>query len=276
MNVTTLRRLGWDAHLAEAYQRHDRPGHWPARVSRVERGVCTLLGAGEVRRASVAGHLLAAAACDRSRLPCPGDWVVVRTWPDRRWTIEAVLPRRGTVWRASQPVPVASNVDIMVVVDTSRCVESDFVRELRALVAAGRTVGLMGADAPSRGRLVTKLAGTAVLMPATDALVPLPGGGAAIATDGDRFDVELGGPGLGDSDPRDADDSGPRGTGDTGPRGIGGIAFPATGGVGPRGEIGPRDIGVGDFGPLDTGDAPSSSASPPWRRRSLADRSAMA
>ncbi|MBX6751475.1 MAG: hypothetical protein IRY85_17730 [Micromonosporaceae bacterium] len=191
MNATTLRRLGWDAHLDDAYQRHDRPGQWPARVSRVDQGVCTLLGAGEVRRASVAGHLLAAAARDRSRLPCPGDWVVVRTWPDGRLTIEAVLPRRGTVWRTSRPGPVASNVDIMVMVDKGRYPEAELIRDLRALVAAGRTVGLMGTDAASRAKLATKLAGTDVLMPATDALVPLPGGGAAIATDGDRFDIEL-------------------------------------------------------------------------------------
>ena len=192
MNATTLRRLGWDAHLDDAYQRHDRPGQWPARVSCVDRGVCTLLGAGEVRRASVAGHLLAAAARDRSRLPCPGDWVVVRRWPDNRLTVEAVLPRRGTVWRTSQPTPVASNVDVMVMVDKSRCPEADLVRDLRAVVAVGRTVGLMGADAASRAKLVTKLAGTDVLLPATDALIPLPNGGAAIATDGDRFDIELG------------------------------------------------------------------------------------
>jgi hypothetical protein len=191
MNATTLRRLGWDAHLDDAYRRHRRPGHWPARVSRVDRGVCTLLGAGGVRRASVAGHLLAAAARDRSRLPCPGDWVVVRTWPDERWTIEAVLPRRSTVWQTSRLGPVASNVDVMVMVDKSRCADPDLVRDLRTLVAAGRTVGLLGADAAERGRLVTKLAGTDVLLPATDALVPLPGGGAAIATDGDRFDIEL-------------------------------------------------------------------------------------
>lgn len=192
MNATTLRRLGWDAHLDDAYQRHDRPGQWPARVSRVDQGVCTLLGAGEVRRASVAGHLLAAAARDRSRLPCPGDWVVVRTWPDGRLTIEAVLPRRGTVWRTSRPGPVASNVDIMVVVDKSRYHETELIRDLRTVVAAGRTVGLMGADAAARAKLATKLAGTDVLMPTTDALIPLPGGGAAIATDGDRFDIELG------------------------------------------------------------------------------------
>jgi hypothetical protein len=192
MNATTLRRLGWDAHLADAYRRYDRPGQWPARVSHVERGVCTLLDGGPVRRASLAGHLLAAAARDRSRLPCPGDWVVVRRWPDNRLTVEAVLPRRGTVWRTSQPTPVASNVDVMVLVDRKQWVDADLVRDLRALVAAGRTVGLMGADATARAELVRKLAGTDVLVPATNALVPLPGGGAAIATEGDRFDVELG------------------------------------------------------------------------------------
>ena len=36
-----------------------------------------------------------------TRFPCTGDWVVLRTWPDERLTIEAVLPRRTAVIRAS-------------------------------------------------------------------------------------------------------------------------------------------------------------------------------
>jgi hypothetical protein len=79
----------------------DRPDQEPARVSRVDRGICTLLAADGTRRASIGGALLAAAAHDPTRLPCAGDWTVVRTWPDERLTIEAVLPRRTALIRAS-------------------------------------------------------------------------------------------------------------------------------------------------------------------------------
>ena len=37
--------LGWDAGFAAAYARFDRPGYRPARVTRVDRGVCALLAA---------------------------------------------------------------------------------------------------------------------------------------------------------------------------------------------------------------------------------------
>ena len=96
-----LSSLGWDEHFRSAYVRHDRPDHEPARVIRVDRGICTLLGADGTRRASIGGALLAAAAHDPTRLPCSGDWIVLRTWPDERLTIEAVLPRRTAVIRAS-------------------------------------------------------------------------------------------------------------------------------------------------------------------------------
>lgn len=190
MKLTTLRRLGWDDHLSTAYQPHDRPDRWPARVSHAERGVCTLLGGGEVRRASVAGQLLAVAARDPSQLPCPGDWVVVRSWPDARCTIEAILPRRGTVWRAPGPGPVASNVDVVITIDRNMSVDADLVRALRCLVGQGRTLGLVGADGESRAALVTALAGTTVLAPPGGSLVPLPGGGAVIDAEGDRYSIE--------------------------------------------------------------------------------------
>jgi hypothetical protein len=192
MNVTTLRRLGWDAVLAAAYRPYDRPGHWPARVSRVEPGVGTLLVNGGVRRASLAGGLLAAAARDRSRLPCPGDWVVVRTWPDGRSTIETVLLRRGVLGRAPSPRPVASNVDLVVTVDKDQRIDKQLIRRLRALVAAGRTVGVVGPDVKSRVALLTALAGTSVLATADTTLYALPDGGAAISAEGDRVSIEPG------------------------------------------------------------------------------------
>ncbi len=96
-----LSSLGWDEHFSSAYDRHDRSDQQPARVIRVDRGICTLYAADGTRRASIGGALLAAAAHDPTRFPCTGDWVVLRTWPDERLTLEAVLPRRTAVIRAS-------------------------------------------------------------------------------------------------------------------------------------------------------------------------------
>jgi len=118
-----LPSLGWDEDFDSAYLRYRRPDHSPARVSRVDRGVCTTLGPDGTLRVSLGGPVLAAAAQDPLRLPCAGDWVVVRTWPDDRLTVEAVLPRRTAVVRAGAgraPVPqvLAANVDTAAVVES--------------------------------------------------------------------------------------------------------------------------------------------------------------
>jgi ribosome biogenesis GTPase len=83
--------------------------------------VCTVLGETGAQRASVGGALLSAAAHDPVRLPCAGDWVAGRTWPDERTTIEAVLARRTSLVRASAGAQataqvLAANVDIVAVV----------------------------------------------------------------------------------------------------------------------------------------------------------------
>lgn len=120
--TVNLASLGWDAAFANAYRPHDVPGQQPARVSRVDRGVCTVLtGAGSLR-ASLGGRMLCAVADDPVRLPCVGDWVVVRTWPDSRITLEAVLPRRTAVVRNSAArnslgQVLAANLDIAAVVE---------------------------------------------------------------------------------------------------------------------------------------------------------------
>jgi ribosome biogenesis GTPase len=116
-----LPSLGWDDHFRSAYLRYDRSDQQPARVTRVDRGVCTLLAAAGTLRASSGGALLATAAHDLTRLPCAGDWAVVRTWPDDRLTIEAVLPRRTAVVRASAGAEalgqvLVANVDTIAVV----------------------------------------------------------------------------------------------------------------------------------------------------------------
>jgi ribosome biogenesis GTPase len=117
-----LSSLGWDDDLARAYARYDRPSRCPARVTRVDRGACTVLSASGAMRASFAGTLLTAAARDPVALPCAGDWVVVHTWRDRRITIEAVLPRSTAVVRAGAGKEavgqvLAANADAAAVVE---------------------------------------------------------------------------------------------------------------------------------------------------------------
>jgi ribosome biogenesis GTPase len=135
-----LSSLGWDDEFAAGYTRYLRPDHRPARVTRVDQGVCTLLGSDGPGRASLAGRLLAAAAQDPVALPCTGDWVVVRTWPDERHTIEAVLPRRTAVVRAGAGTEalgqvLAANLDTAAVVEPLDP-EPDLARIERLLVLA--------------------------------------------------------------------------------------------------------------------------------------------
>jgi ribosome biogenesis GTPase len=89
-----LAALGWDDRVAAGYAPFDRADAYPGRVSRLDRGVCTVLTRYGPDRVSLGGGVLAAAASTPESLPCAGDWVVVRRWPDRRSTVEAVLPRR--------------------------------------------------------------------------------------------------------------------------------------------------------------------------------------
>jgi ribosome biogenesis GTPase / thiamine phosphate phosphatase len=114
--------LGWDTGFVAAYTPFDRPGYRPARVTRVDRGVCTLLAADGAVRAGLGGGLLSRAARDPLAVPCAGDWVALCTWPDRRTTIEAVLPRRTVVVRAaaggqSHGHLLAANLDYAAVVE---------------------------------------------------------------------------------------------------------------------------------------------------------------
>lgn len=117
-----LAALGWDAGFAEAFARYDKPGQVPARVTRVDRGIATVQTASGASRASLGGAHLIRASRDPLLLPCAGDWVVVRTWPDRRVTLEAVLPRRTQVIRAessgqSRGQVLAANIDVAAIVE---------------------------------------------------------------------------------------------------------------------------------------------------------------
>ncbi|BCY06717.1 ribosome small subunit-dependent GTPase A [Actinoplanes sp. L3-i22] len=117
-----LSQLGWDETFASSFRRYDRSDTVPGRVLRADRGVSTVLTANGVTRAGLGGGALLEAARDPSRLPCAGDWVVLRNWPDRRVTLELVLPRRTTLIRRtadkdSSGQVLAANMDTVAVVE---------------------------------------------------------------------------------------------------------------------------------------------------------------
>jgi ribosome biogenesis GTPase len=117
-----LSQLGWDDHFASLYSRWDRSDATPGRVLRADRGVCTVLTATGVTRATLGGSVMIDAARDPALLPCSGDWVVLRHWPDRRTTLEMVLPRRTTLIRRtadkdSSGQVLAANMDTVAVVE---------------------------------------------------------------------------------------------------------------------------------------------------------------
>jgi ribosome biogenesis GTPase / thiamine phosphate phosphatase len=95
-------------------------------VLRVDRGAALV----EVRHGDAVGHvrmtwggaILAAAAADPEAVPCTGDVVGWRRWPDGRTTLERVRPRRTVLTRAeasgtSSRQPLAANVDVVAVVE---------------------------------------------------------------------------------------------------------------------------------------------------------------
>jgi len=120
-----LASLGWDAafHASFTILTDRYPGDTHAgRVSRVNRGGADILTASGPLRTTFGGDVLAAMAADRADTAVVGDWVLARTWPDERVTLDAVLPRRTAVRRlsanaTSQEQPLAANVDVVVVVE---------------------------------------------------------------------------------------------------------------------------------------------------------------
>ena len=151
-----LSSLGWDDAFATTYGRSAAPDREPARVTRVDSGVCTALGARGVLRASLGGCVLAASAADLARLPCPGDWIVVQHWPDERTTVERVLPRRtaitltdgadGTMARV-----LAANVDTVAVVASALAPDHGDIARLLGLARAAGTQVIVIVTRPGRG-----------------------------------------------------------------------------------------------------------------------------
>jgi ribosome biogenesis GTPase len=113
-----LSSAGWNADVASGFRRYRRVDAYPARVARLDGGVCTVLTAGGIARTTLGGGVLATGAADPRRLPAVGDWVVVRAWPDRRTSVEAVLPRRNAILAgmSTRPLTLATNLDLVAVV----------------------------------------------------------------------------------------------------------------------------------------------------------------
>jgi ribosome biogenesis GTPase len=160
-----LSQLGWDESLAATFRPLERSDSTPGRVLRADRGVCTVLDADGVTRASIGGSVLISAAGDPAQLPCAGDWVIIRRWPDRRLTIECLLPRRTALIRrtsdkeASGQV-LAANMDTVAVVEPMHPAPDDArVERLLALAwesGAQPVVVLSKADTASRPEAVAR------------------------------------------------------------------------------------------------------------------------
>lgn len=149
-----LETIGYDAVTAASFAPWDAADASVGRVARVDRGVLTVLTETGPHRVTLSGALLSRIAADPAAAPCLGDWVVVRSWPDRRETVEHVLPRRTCLvpgYGDPAHAPVAANVDLVaVVVDLS--VAAPRPGELRRLLemagssGAAPLVVLAGAD----------------------------------------------------------------------------------------------------------------------------------
>lgn len=75
---------------------------------RVDHGVYDLLCPAGRRRVTLGGAMLARMAKDPQTRPCPGDWCLVRTWPDGPHTLERLLtphPVTPEDCRGPHPVP---------------------------------------------------------------------------------------------------------------------------------------------------------------------------
>lgn len=112
--MSSLIDLGWDDGWAAALAACAHPASMPGRVSRIDRGLSTVLTAGgPVRVPAVAGMTVAV-----------GDWVALTVEPctDGRLVLAAILPRRSAFERTpdrpgARAQVVAANIDTVFVVD---------------------------------------------------------------------------------------------------------------------------------------------------------------
>ncbi|PRX92251.1 ribosome small subunit-dependent GTPase A [Allonocardiopsis opalescens] len=116
-----LAALGFDARTRALFAAAAPEGARPARVASVAKGAAGLL-APEPLTAAFGPALRASAAADPVALPCPGDWVVLRTLPDGTHLVHAVLERRTAFVRSgvgadSHGQVLAANVDTVFITE---------------------------------------------------------------------------------------------------------------------------------------------------------------
>ncbi len=138
--------LGWDGYFATQFDQLHNGALRPARVSRVDRGACDLLGSDGLLRATLAPDLAKTAAHDPERAPCVGDWAAVHghhgvEGRDCPGSLLHLLERR-TAFRRTGVTPgtsraqvLAANVDVAVIVEPLRP-EPDLGRIERFLALA--------------------------------------------------------------------------------------------------------------------------------------------
>ncbi|SEG84763.1 ribosome biogenesis GTPase [Thermomonospora echinospora] len=129
-----LSRYGWTAALDHAFTEHHKAGLMPARIVRVNRGLCDAVTESGPTRARIA----AAYSPDPLQAPCTGDWAALRPGPDPE--LVALLPRssaivRSSASRSSHGQVLAANIDIVAVV-VSLAVALDAARLERLLALA--------------------------------------------------------------------------------------------------------------------------------------------
>lgn len=109
-----LSRYGWTGALDQTFTEHYEAGLVPARVSRVDRGLCTAITTSGPMRATFA----APRPPDPLVTPCAGDWAALRLGAEPH--LAALLPRRSAIVRSSASRSshgqvLAANVDTVVI-----------------------------------------------------------------------------------------------------------------------------------------------------------------
>jgi len=157
-----LPSLGWDKHFSTAFENLAGESLRPARVTRVDRGACDLLGPDGFIRAVLSADIAAAASRDPERYPCVGDWAAVQEVPGGRPALTHLLERR-TAFRRTGVTPgtshaqvLAANVDVAVIVEPLRP-EPDLGRIERFLALAWES-GALPVIALTKADLVTDAA----------------------------------------------------------------------------------------------------------------------
>jgi ribosome biogenesis GTPase len=167
-----LTRYGWTETLDNAFAEHREAGLVPARIARVDRGLCdAVTESGPVRAA-----LTALYSPDPLLAPCTGDWAALR--PGREPGLMALLPRRSAIVRSSasrtsHAQVLAANVDTVVVaVSLTTALDAARLERLLALAwdsGARPLIVLTKADLAADAAAVH--AETSTLAPGVDILI---------------------------------------------------------------------------------------------------------